>query len=137
VINVINFISKNGPKWPKISLIITKSSILFLFYFLGHFLKTILQVAKIRQPKKEKKKKEKEKTTLVEVTEKPKHERTHPPVTVHDYRLRSHRYRPSVRPTERPSVRQSDRPSDRTTDRPSCHWRVAGARYTTFARSLV
>jgi hypothetical protein len=73
----------------------------------------------LRKFANQKKKKEKRKWKKQNSLRLPKSQSTnapHPPVTVHDYRLRSYPYRPSVRP--------------------SCHWRVAGARYTTFARSL-
>jgi len=52
--------------------------------------------------KKKKKEKEKKKTTLVEPPKSQSTQAPHPPVTVHDYRLRSHPYRPSVRPSVRP-----------------------------------
>ncbi len=110
MINVIDFYFKKWPKKiPNNHKII--HFILFYFIFWVIFFKKILQVAKIRQPRKEKRKKEKEKTTLVEITEKPKHART--PPTCNRARLPTSFTRPSVRPSDRMTVRPTERPSVR------------------------
>ncbi len=90
-----------------------------IFHFNFFWVIFFKNFSKLRKLANQKKKKEKRKTKRVEITEKPKHART--PPTCNRARLPT-----SFTPLS--SVRQSVRPS--------CHWRVAGARYTTFARSL-